>query len=247
MRWTLLSTAVLLVLAPTTALAGTPKDPEVTDPTGDAGVEEIAAPAGAEDFDIVAAWFTTNDTGTRAHLELVSFDVHPEDVVFTVDATLLEDRWLSVGYGSYVIPFPPFRTQGFQGCTGPGDRGPNCTTLSGQMLDDRPGFAVRIPSGWIEGEPRLREPTARVAAYVLEPAVSFDEAPPGKAYPLSPNGTEASDREGGANATPASTQTDPTQPDSDPNLVPGIGLAATASATALGALALASTKSRSED
>lgn len=188
MRWTLAAPVLLIVLAPATALAGTPEDPEVEDPQGDAGVEGTALPGG-EDFDILAAWFTTNDTGTWAHLELSSFDTHPEDVVFSVDATLSGDRWIGVGYGSYVMPFPPFRTQGFQGCLGAGDGQPNCTTLPGEMLDDRPGFAVRIPPTWIQDEPRLREPTARVAAYAMWPAVTFDEAGPGDAYPLPGNDT----------------------------------------------------------
>lgn len=221
MRWTLLLAALALVSVPSTGLAGTPEDPEITDPRGDAGVEDVAAPTGAEDFDIVAAWFTTNETGTWATLELVSFEVHPEDVVFTVDATLSDDRWIGVGYGSYVIPFPPFRTQGFQGCTGTDGQEPNCTSLPGEMLDERPGFTVQIPSSWIDGEPRLREPTAQVAAYAMFPAVAFDEAGPGESYPLETDGT------GQTNATSAPSQGPGVSSADDEAPVPGPGVWAT--------------------
>lgn len=230
MRWSLVFAALSLVLAPTTALAGTPEEPEITDPTGDAGVEGIAAPAGGEDLDIRAAWFTANDTGIWANLELVSFEVHPEDVVFSVDASLSEDRWFGVGYGSYIVPFPPFRTQGFQGCTGTEGQQPNCTTLEGEMLDDRPGFAVRIPPGWIEGEDRLRDPTATVAAYAMFPAVTFDQAGPGEAYPLQNDTTDET------NLTSTASGAPPDRTDGDESPVPGPGLAATAIAACAVAL-----------
>lgn len=229
MRRTLICTIALTVLAPATALGGTPEAAEITDPAGDAGVEGTAVPVGGEDVDIVAGWFTTNETGTWAYLELVSFDVHPEDVVFSVDATLSEDRWLGVGYGSYVLPFPPFRTQGFQGCTGQGDRQPNCTTLPGEMLEDREGFAVRIPSAWIDGEDRLWEPTATVAAYTMWPAVTFDEAGPGDPYPLDTNGTSDEPLATAGNDAP-----EPAPSEADRS-IPGPSLGALVTALAAGA------------
>lgn len=232
MRWTLGCLLALTVLAPSTALAGTAEDPEVSDPAGDAGVEDRPLPAGTEDLDIVAAWFANNETGTWAHLQLVSFDVHPEDVVFSVDASLSEDRWIGVGYGSYVAPFPPFRTQGFQGCTGAGGGEPNCTQLPGEMLDDHPGFAVRIPPSWIEDEQRLRDPTARVAAYTMWPAVTFDEAGPGEVYPLE-NDTSDEETEDDVAASEAAGST----ADGESRGVPGPGLAGAVAAASLAALA----------
>lgn len=120
------------------------------------------------------------------------------------------------------MPFPPFRTQGFQGCVGTGDQQPNCTTLPGEMLDDRPGFAVRIPSSWIDGEPRLREPTARAAAYAMWPAVAFDEAGPGQAYPLPANRSQE------GNLTSTTDRAGPSEPGDDERRAPGPGLAALA-------------------
>lgn len=236
MRWTLTCTLALLVLAPASALAGTPEDPEVEDPAGDAGIEGQALPSGGDDVDILAAWFTTDDTGTWAHLELASFDVHPEDVVFSVDADLSEERWIGVGYGSYLVPFPPFRTQGFQGCTGIEGQRPNCTKLPGRMLADRPGFAVHVPDEWIAGEPRLRSPTAHVAAYTMWPAVTFDEAGPGEDHLLEANGSEETNRNGiersggrAREATDRQKEREASGPGLAPTAIAAVGLALRAS------------------
>lgn len=232
MRWMTICALAALVIAPTGALAGTAEDPEVADPAGDAGVEGNALPLGGDDVDILAAWFATNGTGTWAHLELASFDAHPEDVVFTVDATLSEERWIGVGYGSYIVPYPPFRTQGFQGCTGTGDQRPNCTTLPGEMLEERSGFAVRIPPSWIASESGLREPTAQVAAYTLWPAVTFDEAGPGEPYLFDENATESASEDAGSGAGGEAAAIH-----DEGREVPGYGSALTATAASAAVLA----------
>lgn len=56
----LLSLSILLP----TAAAGTAEAPEVTDPAGDAGPNGTAIPAGAEDVDVTAVWFESENLDT---------------------------------------------------------------------------------------------------------------------------------------------------------------------------------------
>ena len=178
--------ALALLAAP--VQAGSPEDPEVTDPVGDAG--PVPSPAGFEWADITAAWFEERDAGVRLTIAVAALDHDPPGEVgvhFRVGGT-----WWLAGWTTILFPAPPFTYAGGFSCQAEADGSvPDASTCDSLAATAGGGvFTVDLPPGTFGLAPgaAIEEPRGYAVDVVsAQPEVQagwIEVTAPGRAFVL---------------------------------------------------------------